>query len=229
MEKIGIIAAMNIEMDILLNAMNEYEETNFMGYKFYEGCINDIDIVLVESGVGKVNAAMATTLLIGEFACDFILNTGIAGGLKGVKTKDVIIADGLMWYDFDIRIFGYEYGQVPHMPKIFPVNPECIMLVKSILNKLNIDYKTGVILSGDKFVSSYDTLGLVKDMSALASEMEGCAVAQVATKAGVDFVVLRYISDVVGEPSQNEDYLKFEEEMARRSASISLALINGLK
>lgn len=229
MEKIGIIAAMNIEMDILLNAMNEYEETNFMGYKFYEGCINDIDIVLVESGVGKVNAAMATTLLICEFACDFILNTGIAGGLKGVKTKDVIIADGLMWYDFDIRIFGYEYGQVPHMPKIFPVNPECIMLVKSTLNKLNIDYKTGLILSGDKFVSSYDTLDLAKDMGALASEMEGCAVAQVATKAGVDFVVLRYISDVVGEPSQNEDYLKFEEEMARRSASISLALINGLK
>lgn len=229
MEKIGIIAAMNIEMEILLDAMNEYEETNFMGYKFYEGSINDIDIVLVESGVGKVNAAMATTLLISEFACDFILNTGIAGGLKGVKTKDVIIADGLMWHDFDIRLFGYEYGQVPHMPKIFPVNPECIMLAKSTLNKLNIDYKTGLILSGDKFVSSYDTLGLAKDMGALASEMEGCAVAQVATKAGVDFIVLRYISDVVGEPSQNEDYLKFEEEMARRSASISLALINGLK
>jgi len=228
MEKIGIIAAMNIEMDILLNAMNEYEETNFMGYKFYEGCINDIDIVLVESGVGKVNAAMATTLLISEFGCDFIINTGIAGGLKGVKTKDVIIADGLMWYDFDIRIFGYEYGQVPHMPKIFPVNPECVMLAKSTLNKLNIEYKSGLILSGDKFVSSYDTIAECKDLGALASEMEGCAIAQVATKAGVDFLVIRYISDVIGEPSQNEDYLKFEEEMARRSAEITLAMLNGL-
>lgn len=229
MEKIGIIAAMRVEMDLILEAMDDFEETVFYGYKFYTGSINNIEITLVECGVGKVNAAMATTFLISEFSCDLIINTGVAGGLPGVKTKDVIVADGLMWHDFDIRIFGYEYGQVPHMPKVFPVNPECIMLVKSTLNKLKIDSKTGLILSGDKFVSSMDTISECADLKALACEMEGAAIAQVATKCGVDFIVLRYISDVIGEESQNEDYLKFEDEMARRSAKIAIALIRGLE
>ena len=228
MEKIGIIAAMKPGMDSILEKMEDYETTRFFGIDFNEGSINDHDIVVVECGVGKVNAAMATTLLISEFGCDFIINTGIAGGLPGVKTKDVILATGLMWHDFDIRIFGYEYGQVPHMPKVFPVNPECIMLVKSILYKLKIEHKDGLILSGDKFVSSLDTIKECKDLGALACEMEGAAIAQVALKANVDFVVLRYISDVVGEESQNEDYLKFEDEMARRSVEITLSIIESL-
>ena len=228
MRRIGIIAAMSLEMDLILEAMGDFEENKLLSFKFYEGSINELEIVLVESGVGKVNAAMATTLLISEFSCDLIINTGIAGGLPGTKCKDVIVASGLAWYDFDIRIFGYEYSQVPQMPKIFSVNPECIMLVKSTLNKINIEYKTGLILSGDKFVSSLDTIAECKDYGALACEMEGAAVAQVATRTGVDFIVIRYISDVVGEPSQNENYLKFEEEIARRSANITISLINNL-
>ena len=228
MEKIGIISAMRTEMDLILEEMENLNETKYLGFLFYEGFINDIEIVLVESGVGKVNASMATTILISEFSCDLILNTGIAGGLPGVKTKDVILATGLSWYDFDIRIFGYEYGQVPQMPKIFPINPELIMLVKSTLNKLNIESTSGLILSGDKFVSDLSLLEQCKNMNALACEMEGCAVAQVSLKAGVDFLVLRYISDVIGEPSQNDDYLKFEDEMARRSALIAISLIKNL-
>ena len=229
MSKIGIIAAMRTEMDLILDAFDDFNETKLLSYKFYEGSINGIEAVLVECGVGKVNAAMATTLLISEFTCDLIINTGIAGGLPGTKTKDVIVATGLMWYDFDIRIFGYEYGQVPQLPKIFSVNPECLMLVKSTLNKLKIDHKSGLILSGDKFVSSFDVIKECENMGALACEMEGTAIAQVATKTGVDFIVLRYISDVVGEPSQNDDYLKFEDEMARRSAQITISLINNLE
>lgn len=228
MERIGIIAAMHIEMDLLIDNMDTVNTTRYMGLEFNECSINNTDVVIVECGVGKVNAAMAATLLISEFSCDLIINTGIAGGLSGVKTKDVVIANGLMWHDLDIRLFGYEYGQVPQMPKIFAVNPACIMLVKSTLNKLKIDYKEGLILSGDKFVSSLDTISECKDLGALAVEMEGAGIAQVSVKAGVDFIVLRYISDIVGEPSQNDDYLKFEEEMARRSAEITLALINNL-
>ena len=228
MEKIGIISAMRTEMDLILDEMDEINEIKYLGNTFYEGTISDNDIVLVECGVGKVNAAMATTILISEFSCDLIINTGIAGGLPGTKTKDVIIASGLGYHDFDIRLFGYEYGQVPHMPKIFPVNPECVMLCKSTLNKLNIDYKSGVILSGDKFVSDLSLLSECKNIDVLAVEMEGCAIAHVATKAGIDFIVLRYISDVVGEPSQNEDYLKFEDEMARRSADIAISLIKNI-
>ena len=228
MEKIGIIAAMRPEMEMILDRMGEFDTTRFLGIEFNEGSINDHDIVVVECGVGKVNAAMATTLLISEFSCDFIINTGIAGGLPGVKTRDVILATGLMWHDFDIRLFGYEYGQVPHMPKVFPVNPECVMMVKSILYKLKIDHKDGIILSGDKFVSSLDTIKECQNIGALACEMEGAAIAQVALKSNVDFVVLRYISDVIGEESQNDDYLKFEDEMAKRSIEITLAIIESL-
>lgn len=228
MEKIGIIAAMKVEMDGILSSMEDLNTTKYLGIEFNEGTINDIEIVLVESGMGKANAAMATTLLISEFGCDLIINTGIAGGLKGVETKDVVIANNAMYSDVDARLFGYEYGQVPGMPKYYTVNPECLTLVKSTLNKLEIKYKEGLILSGDKFVSSYDTISECKDLGALAVEMEGTAVAQVCTRAGRDFIILRYISDVVGLPSQNEDYLKFEDEMARRSIKITLALINSL-
>lgn len=228
MEKIGIIAAMKVEMDGILSSMEDLNTTKYLGIEFNEGTINDIEIVLVESGMGKANAAMATTLLISEFGCDLIINTGIAGGLKGVETKDVVIANKAMYNDVDARLFGYEYGQVPGMPKYYTVNPECLTLVKSTLNKLEIKYKEGLILSGDKFVSSYDTISECKDLGALAVEMEGTAVAQVCTRAGRDFIILRYISDVVGLPSQNEDYLKFEDEMARRSIKITLALINSL-
>lgn len=228
MDKIGIIAAMRAEMDGILSAMDDVKTTKFLGLEFNEGTINDIDVVLIESGMGKVNAAIATTLLISEFGCDLIINTGIAGGLKGTKTKDVVVATKAMYNDVDARIFGYEYGQVPRMPKFYTVNPECLMLVKKTLNKLEIQYKEGLILSGDKFVSSYDTISECKDLGALAVEMEGAAVAQVATRCGRDFIIIRYISDVVGEESQNEDYLKFEDEMARRSLDITLALINNL-
>ena len=228
MEKIGIIAAMKVEMDGILSSMEDLNTTKYLGIEFNEGTINDIEIVLVESGMGKANAAMATTLLISEFGCDLIINTGIAGGLKGVETKDVVIANKAMYNDVDARLFGYEYGQVPGMPKYYTVNPECLTLVKSTLNKLEVKYKEGLILSGDKFVSSYDTISECKDLGALAVEMEGTAVAQVCTRAGRDFIILRYISDVVGLPSQNEDYLKFEDEMARRSIKITLALINSL-
>lgn len=228
MEKIGIIAAMRVEMDEILSNMDKVNITRYLGFDFNEGTIGNNEVVLVESGMGKVNAAIAASLLISEFGCDLIINTGIAGGLKGVSTKDVVIANGLMYNDVDARIFGYEYGQVPQMPKVYSVNPTCITLVKKTLNKLNIDYKEGLILSGDKFVSSYDTISECKDLGALAVEMEGTAIAQTVTRCGRDFIIIRYISDVVGEPSQNEDYLKFEEEMARRSALITLSLINNL-
>lgn len=229
MERIGIIAAMRPEMDNILSNMEDVNTTRYLGIDFNQGTINNIEIVLVESGMGKVNAAIAATLLISEFDCDLILNTGIAGGLKGSKTKDVVVATGAMYNDMDARIFGYEYGQVPQMPKVFNVNPNCLVLVKQTLNKLNINFKEGLILSGDKFVSSYDTISECKDLGALAVEMEGAAVAHVATKCGRDFIIIRYISDVVGEPSQNEDYLKFEDEMARRSVEITLALIHNLE
>ena len=222
---IGIIAAMDSEADILLDALDEVEEIHTLGFIFNCGKINDNDIILCKSGVGKVNAAMATTLLINEFSAELIINTGIAGGIKDCNTNDIVIANELAWNDFDIRIFGYPYGQVPGFPLKFIVNPEIIVLVKSILAKQGLNYKEGLIISSDSFITSKD---VIKYDDAVACEMEGCAVAQVSTKASVDFLVLRYISDIVGHESQIDDYHKFEDEMANRSASITLELLNNL-
>ncbi len=226
--RIGILAAMKDEMKLILDRIENLSEEECMGVLFHIGNINDNEVILCESGIGKVNAAVATTLLISNFEVELVINTGIAGGIGGAGFKDVVIANGLSYHDFDLRLFGYDYGVVPGMPKVLPVNPEMIMKVKSVLNKLNINYKEGIVLSGDQFVSSLSKLENVTLSGALAVEMEGCAVAHVATKAGVDFVVLRYISDIVGAKSQNDDYLKFEHEMATRSAKICIKLVENL-
>ena len=225
---IGIVAAMKVEMQIILENLNDVSEERFIGTSFYRGFLNDNEIVICESGVGKVNASIATTVLINNYDVNLIINTGIAGGLDGAKNRDVIIASGLMYHDFDIRIFGYDFGQVPGLPKVFPVNPELITIVKSILNKLKIGYKEGLILSGDRFILDKKGLEEVKNIKALAVEMEGTAIAHVAVKAGVDFIVLRYISDEVGAENQEEDYLSFEKEMSERSARICLKLIENI-
>lgn len=226
--RIGIIAAMKDEMRLILDRLENLREESIMNVGFHIGDINDNEIILCESGIGKVNAAIAATLLISNFEVELIVNTGIAGGLGGAGYKDVVIASGLSYHDFDLRLFGYDYGQLPGMPKVLPVNPEALMNVKSVLNKLKIAYKEGIVLSGDQFVSSLSKLENVTVGNVMAVEMEGAAIAHVATKAGVDFIVLRYISDIVGAKSQNDDYLKFEHEMATRSAQICIKLMENL-
>ncbi len=226
---IGIIAAMENEFNIIYENMKSTESEKVFDTKYYIGRINNIDVVLVKSGIGKVNAASATTTLIDHFGCNLIINSGIAGGIKPVKTRDLVIASSLVYNDFDITNFGYEYGQVPGMPKLFLANPNLLICFKQLLNKLNIKYLEGIIASGDKFARSMDIIKDNKGLNILAVDMESAAVAQVATKAGVDFMIIRFISDIIGEESQIEFYDKFEEEMASSSAKITLSLIESLE
>lgn len=224
---IGIIGAMKDEVDILIEELEDEQEIKVASFSFHTGRIEEHDVVLVQCGIGKVNAAIATTILINTFECDLIINTGIAGGCKGTKTKDIIIGEGLLYHDFDLVAFGYDYSVVPNMPKLFTPHPEDLMKVRSVLNKLGLEYKCGLIASGDKFVTSYDTIKEVKDLP-LAVEMEGAAIAHTALRLGTRFIILRYISDVIGEESQVENYHEFEEEMANRSSRITLDLIRNL-
>lgn len=229
MRRIGIIAAMEPEIDLLREALNNSVEDRRLGMSFYQGAIGDNDVVLSLCGVGKVNSSIACALLIDEYECDLIINTGIAGGIAPLNTKDVVIAKELKYHDFDTTIFGYDYGQVPGFPKSFVPNIDSILLVKRALNKLNIPYKEGIVYSGDQFVSSMDSLSHFTNVEGAACEMEGASIAQVCVKAGVDFIVLRYISDVIGSENQVKDYLAFEAEMANRSANICLQIVNNLE
>lgn len=229
MNKIGIICAMNPEMDILLDALLDSTKVKLLGITFYQGKINNHEVVLSLCGVGKVNAAQGVTLLISEFGCNLIINSGIAGGVAPLKKRDSMIASGLSYFDVDATIFGYDFGQVPSMPKEYMVNPDLLVLTKSIFNRLGLPYKSGKVYSGDQFVTSFDQLKGIKDDGGYAIEMEGAAVAQVCMKAGVDFIVLRYISDIIGEENQEESYLEFEKEMANRSAKVTLLLLENME
>lgn len=228
MNKIGIICAMQPEIDILTNALEDAKKIKLFGLTFFEGVIEGKNVVLSLCGIGKVNASIGTTLLINEFGCDLIINSGIAGGVSPLKKRDSVIATELSYYDVDVTIFGYSYGQVPQMPKFYQTNPGILVLIKSIFNKLGLDYKATRVYSGDSFVTSKDKLKNIDDKEGFAVEMEGTAIAQVCVRSGIDFLVLRYISDIIGEENQEEDYLAFESEMANRSASITLKLLENI-
>jgi adenosylhomocysteine nucleosidase len=229
MNKIGIICAMKSEMDILLNAIGEGRKVKMLGCTFYEGSINNHEVVLSLCGVGKVNSAIAATLLISEFQCSLIINSGIAGGVSPLKKRDSVIASSLLYYDVDVTPFGYEKGQVPGLPKEFMVNPDLLIFVKSIFNRLELPYKCTKIYSGDQFVVSFDQLNGIKAGDGFAIEMQGASIAQVCIRAGIDFIVLRYISDIIGEENQEEEYFKFENDMAERSASVTLTLLKNME
>ena len=223
---IGIIAAMEDEMSILLDKLNLSVYEQVCGCRFYLGKVNETDVVLTTCGVGKVNAAIAATVMIEFYECKLIINTGIAGGITGVNTRDVIIGSKLMYYDCDVTAFGYEYGQVPGMPKSFMPTLDSVIMFKKILNELGIDYKEALIYSGDKFVTSKDVLANVDISMPCIAEMEGAAIAHVCVKSGIDFIVVRYVSDIVGKTSQIDDYKTFEKEMATRSSEICLHILN---
>ncbi len=226
---IGIIAAMEEEIRILKESLGCAEPERIQGIDFFQGRINQADVVLCTSGVGKVNAAMATSLLIEHFECDFIINTGIAGGITGVQTEDIIIAKALCYFDADATPFGYAYGQIPGMPKIYTPSVDSILLVKQILKHLNLSYKEASIYSGDSFVARLEQVSKVDTAIPCVAEMEGAAVAQVCTRAGVDFIVLRYVSDIVGLENQIEDYQAFENQMANRSSEICLEILKKME
>lgn len=225
---IGIIGAMDHEIAVIKEGMNIVSEEDVLGSRYYIGTIGNNDVILTKCGVGKVNAAISTTVLINTYECDYIINTGIAGGFPGLSTRDVIIGSKLLYSDVDVTVFGYSLGQIPGMPLHLCPSLDSVVRVKSTLRKIGINYKEATIYTGDKFVTSIDHLAQFKEVTAVACEMEGGAIAHVCVKAGVDFIVLRYISDIVGEESQVNDYAAFELEMANQSAKICLELVNNL-
>ena len=213
--RIGIVGAMNEEISLICNKLENLKKIVEHNIDISFGKINDNEIYIISSGVGKVNASVATSMLILNFNCELIINTGVAGGINDTNTKDVILATGLVQSDFDISIFGREKGEIPGFNKILKPNDEDIKLIENVLNDLNIKYKKGIILTQDRFVTGYDMFENVD--GSLATEMEGASVAQTAIKLNTRFVILRYISDVVGKEKQLENYDLFESEMSHLS------------
>ena len=223
---IGIIGAMDVEINSLLNEIKDYNIINIGNLKFYKGHLFDKEVVIVKCGVGKVNASFASSVLCLEFKVDLIITTGIAGGTKSLETKDICIANEYIYGDVDVTCFGYSFGQVPSEVKSFIVNKELVERINEILNKEFDSVKNVTFLTQDSFITTNEQVQIERDF--LATEMESTAIAHIASKFNVETIGLRIISDVIGKESQIESYDSFEDEAGNISAKMCLYLVKNL-
>lgn len=210
---IAIVAAMaeeiaEIKQLILIN--KEYKKANCL---IFEGNLHDKEVILMQTGIGKVNAAMAMTLLLDSYDIDLVINIGSAGGLKtDCAVGDIVIANETIYHDVDAVTFGYEYGQVPGMPLSYKGDTELISICENILKEIDLNFHVGVIGTGDSFIGSEIQLNKIrKDLPHLiAVEMEACAFAQVCYQYQKPFLILRSLSDIAGKESTMlfTDFLK---------------------
>ncbi|MFG0933594.1 5'-methylthioadenosine/S-adenosylhomocysteine nucleosidase, partial [Staphylococcus sp. 231237_7MaSpsaltlick] len=161
---IGIIGAMEEEVAILKNKINALEEIKIAHVIFYKGQLEGKDIVLTQSGIGKVNVAISTTLLIEQFKPDLIINTGSAGALdKALNVGDVVVSDRVMYHDADARAFGYELGQIPQMPASFDSDSNLLQKATEAIKEQQLTAKIGLIVSGDSFIGTFEQRATIKE------------------------------------------------------------------
>ncbi len=227
MIKLGIIGAMETEVRLLLEHLEGTQVTQKAGSAFYEGKLEGLPVVVVQCGVGKVNAAICTQILIDCFGVTHVLNTGIAGSLCAqLDIGDFVVSQDAMYHDFDCTPFGYAPGQVPGMKEpTYAADDRLIAYAFSAAEAANPGHtRIGRVASGDQFVCQKDKKTRIIDMTgALCTEMEGAAIAHTATRSGIPFVILRAISDKADD-SAEMDYPTFEDIAAHRCARVAMAV-----
>lgn len=229
MSKIGIIGAMELEVEELKAAMTVSKIEKKANMEFYEGTLNDASVVIVRSGVGKVNAALCTQILADMFEVTHIINTGVAGSLNPkLDIGDILISRDALHHDVDATIFGYKPGEVPQLGlREFPADERLARLAKEACEKVNPDIHafSGRVVSGDQFISSNETKErLIREYQGDCAEMEGASIAHGAYLNGIPFVILRAISDKA-DNSAEMDYPVFETAAAKHSAALVKELV----
>lgn len=231
MIKLGIIGAMSIEVETLKAEMKQVKETCKVGMIFYEGTLEQLPVVLVVCGVGKVNAAMCVQVLCDLFGVTHIVNTGVAGSLNAeLDIGDFVVSTKAVYHDFDCQSLGYEIGQVPGLQTLFfPADKMLLDMAYCAAQLVHKDHvRKGVVASGDQFVSdSVQKEMIVHNTGAVCTEMEGAAIAHCAWRNGVPFVVIRAISDKADDSAQM-DYPTFEAIAAKRCAEVTRNLAKEL-
>ncbi|EQA00936.1 MTA/SAH nucleosidase [Glaesserella parasuis SW114] len=216
------------EVEILLSYMAEPKLTEIAGCKIYEGKINNTDVALLQSGIGKTAAAMGTALLLQLAKPEMVINTGSAGGLDAnLNVGDIVISTEVRHHDVDVTAFGYEKGQLPANPAAFMANEQLAQIAIKETEKAGFNAVSGLICSGDLFVNGSDMIARIRNdfPSVKAVEMEAASIAQVCHAFQVPFVVVRAISDV----ADKESHLSFDEFLplaAEKSSEIVLAMLN---
>ena len=231
MTKLGIIGAMAVEVAALKEKMENLAVAVKAGSEFYEGILEGIPAVVVQCGVGKVNAAICAQILCDCFEVTHLVNTGIAGSLNAdLDIGDLVVSRDAMYHDFDCVHFGYEMGRVPGMDVVaFPADEAMMDYAFAAAEAVNPGHtKVGRVASGDLFVAEKNAKErIIEKTGALCTEMEGAAIAQTAYRNKLPFVILRAISDKADD-SAEMDYPTFEAIAADRCARVTLALAKKL-
>ena len=232
MTKLGIIGAMQIEVETLVEKMENVTVCRRTGSDYYEGTLEGLPVVVVQCGVGKVNAAMCAQILCDHYNVTHLVNTGIAGSLcADLDIGDLVVSRDAMYHDFDCVHFGYEMGKVPGMDTVaFPADETLMDYAFAAAEALNPGHtKIGRVASGDQFVADKALKEqIIARTQGLCTEMEGAAIAQTAYRNGLPFVILRAISDKADD-SAEMDYPTFERIAAHRCAEVTCALARNLK
>lgn len=226
---IGIIGAMDEEVADLKNVMQVEETTTFASMTFYKGKIVEKPVVIVRSGIGKVNAAVCAQILVDKFGVDTIINTGVAGSLNvKLDIGDMVISSDALQHDMDTSQLGDPVGQIPRMDVLaFPADEHLVKLAKQVNETVNPDISTyvGRVASGDQFISSSERKEfIVKNFEASCAEMEGAAIAQVAYLNQISYVIIRAISDKADNSAQ-EDYPVFAKKAIEHSVRLVIGLL----
>ena len=232
MKKLGIIGAMAVEVELLKSNMENLSVEEKAGMQFYCGELNRMKVVVVQCGVGKVNASICTQILCDCYSVTHIVNTGVAGSLRTeLDIGDLVVSRDAVHHDMDVTYLGYAVGQVPGMDVLaFPADEMLIKAAQEAAEAVNPGHcALGTVASGDQFVASKDKKEqILADINASCTEMEGASIAHTAWRNQIPFVIIRAISDKADNSAQM-DYPVFEEMAARRCAQVILQLTEKLQ
>ena len=224
----GILAAMEEELEILLHALELEEKTEQAGVRFYTGKLDGTPVVLGECGIGKVNAALATTLMLHIFSPSVVLNTGTAGGLRDeYDVGDIVLGEAVSYHDVDATAFGYVYGQVPREPATFAADPTLLSsALQAGKDVAGVSVRTGLIASGDVFLGDVQARELVRSRfpNVGAVEMEAAAIAQVCYHFNIPCLIVRAVSDLAGNDARmtHEEFLHIAADNSARLVMATL-------
>jgi adenosylhomocysteine nucleosidase len=200
------------EVNILAGQLDNAERYEHAGFVFHTGTRHGLEVIILQSGIGKVNAAVGTAILLERHQPDAIINTGSAGGFAtDLAIGDVIISDEVRHHDVDAVVFGYELGQVPGMPAAYHADSRLRDIARGAIAALGeVNVREGMIATGDAFMADPEQVATTRAQfpTMLAVEMEGAAIAQTCYLYGCPFVVIRALSDI---PGSGDNHLSFEQ------------------
>ncbi len=230
--KIAVIGAMEEEVRILREKLEQKRTETVAGCEFTIGALSGHEVILLKSGIGKVNAAMSTTILLERYRPEKVINTGSAGGFHHtLNVGDVVISTEVRHHDVDVTAFNYEYGQVPGLPAAFKADDALVALAERCMKSGDdVQVVKGTIATGDSFMNDPQRVDFVRSKfnDLYAVEMEAAAVAQVCYQYNVPFVIIRALSDIAGKES-NISFDQFLDQAALHSTNFIVNMLQELK